>query len=171
VLAVFEEIGWRAWLLPRLEARLSSAKAVILTSAIWALWHVPFQLSGIQHIDGISPPTLAVYISFGIFASGLMIGWLWLQTRNIWIVSLAHGSLNNWGQYAFKFMTDRPVTSDDLLVLSAGSLAQLLVGIVLLTARGMRRRRQPFHRARNPRGAASVGRPGATAHASPIDGT
>jgi hypothetical protein len=47
---------------------------------------------------------LALTVPVGIFAAGLVIDWLWLKTESIRIVSLAHGALNNWGQYAFKYM-------------------------------------------------------------------
>lgn len=52
LMAFFEELGWRAWLLPRLKERLGARLAIIVVAIVWALWHVPFQLSGIQHIDG-----------------------------------------------------------------------------------------------------------------------
>jgi membrane protease YdiL (CAAX protease family) len=130
VLALFEEIGWRGWLLPRLQLRLGARVAVVITSAIWAVWHIPFQLSGVQHVDGVSPAMLALTVPFGIFAAGLVIGWLWLQTESIWIVALAHGALNNWGQYAFKYM--RFVQAPDLAVASAGSLAVLVLGVLLI---------------------------------------
>ena len=97
ILAFFEEVGWRAWLLPRLVARQGVRRAVVTTSAVWAVWHVPFALSGIQHIDGVSPVILALTTPLGIFAAGLVIGWLWVRTESIWIVALAHGALNNWG--------------------------------------------------------------------------
>lgn len=35
-----------------------------------------------------------------------MIGRLWVRTESLWIAALTHGALNNWGQYAFKFMDD-----------------------------------------------------------------
>ncbi len=60
-MAFFEEIGWRAWLLPRLRDRIGPRLAVIATAIIWGLWHVPFQLSGIQHIAGVSPMELAIH--------------------------------------------------------------------------------------------------------------
>ena len=47
-LASFEEVGWRAWLLPRLIDRLGARHAVLVSAIIWALCHVPFQLSGIS---------------------------------------------------------------------------------------------------------------------------
>ena len=53
------------------------------------------------------------------------------------MVSLAHGSLNNWGQYAFKFMTSSGAYDDALLALVNGAL--LLVGLVALQQIGSER--------------------------------
>jgi membrane protease YdiL (CAAX protease family) len=131
ILAFFEEIGWRAWLLPRLVERVGSRFAVMVTSVIWAVWHIAFGLSGIQHIDGVSPVALALTLPFGIFAAGLVIGWLWLKTESIWIVSMAHGALNNWGQYALKYM--QFVRAPDSVVGGAGVIAVLILGTLLLT--------------------------------------
>jgi membrane protease YdiL (CAAX protease family) len=134
-LAFFEEVGWRAWLLPRLAERFDARAAVLLTSVIWAIWHVPFQLSGILHIDGITPTRLIVPATFGTLASGLVLGWLWLRTESIWLVSIGHGALNNWGQFAFKYMKDSGSPEVDLSVLAAGSLALFVVGVLLLWRR------------------------------------
>jgi len=132
LLALFEEIGWRAWLLPRLVDRMGVRKAVVLTSVIWALWHVPFQLSGIQHIDGVSPMRLAMSVPLGIMASGLILGWLWVRTESIWLVAIAHGAANNWGQYAFKYMRDSGGAGSEMMALDMGSVALLCVGVILL---------------------------------------
>lgn len=131
ILALFEEVGWRAWLLPRLLERMSVRRALVFTSLIWAVWHIPFELSGIQHVDGVSPVSLALSAPFGIFATGLVIGWLWLKTESIWIVSLAHGALNNWGHFAFKYM--QFVRAPDSVVGGASVLALLVLGALLLT--------------------------------------
>ena len=131
-LTFFEEIGWRAWLLPRLRDRLGARSAVVVTAVIWALWHVPFQLSGVQHIDGISPAILASTLPVGIMVAGLILGWLWLRTESIWLVSIAHGALNNWGQYAFKYMKDTSSIAKDVLALGGGFLALFAVAVVLL---------------------------------------
>jgi membrane protease YdiL (CAAX protease family) len=131
-LAMFEEVGWRAWLLPRLSDRVGARAAIVVTSAIWGCWHAPFALAGIQHVDGISPAGLALGAPFGIFAAGLVIGWLWVRTRSIWIVALAHGSLNNWGEYAFKYMRDL-VTPSPGALLAVGFVALFVVGVLLLT--------------------------------------
>ena len=132
VLTFFEEIGWRAWLLPRLRDRLGARAAVVVTAIIWALWHVPFQLSGVQHIDGISAARLASTLPVGIMIAGLILGWLWLRTESIWLVSIAHGALNNWGQYAFKYMKDSGSVGKDVQALGGGFLVLFAVAVVLL---------------------------------------
>jgi membrane protease YdiL (CAAX protease family) len=131
-LAFFEEIGWRAWLLPRFHDRMGARRAVVVTAIVWALWHVPYELAGILHIEGVSPVKMALMMPFGTMASGLILGWLWLRTESIWIVSITHGSLNNWGQYAFKYMKESGSPDRDLAVLSAGSVGLFVVGALLV---------------------------------------
>lgn len=130
-LALFEEVGWRGWLLPRLIDRMSDRRAVVITSVVWALWHVPYVLAGIQHLDRVPVGWTALAVPPGIFGSGLIIGWLWLRTESIWIAAIAHGALNNWGQYAFKFVAGAGQSSD-VLVLGSGGLALILTGASLL---------------------------------------
>ena len=136
-LAFFEEIGWRAWMLPRLMERLTVPRAVVVSALIWAFWHTPFALGGIHHLPGIPVLLVALTLPILTVGAGLVIGWLWVRTQSIWIVALAHGSLNNWGQYAFKFMEDGGPGGQprDMLILGAGGLAVLAVG-TLLVARG-----------------------------------
>ncbi len=66
---------------------------------------------------------------------GLIIGWLWIRTESIWLVAIAHGALNNWGQYAFKYMKDSvtpEAVGSDLAALRAAGVALLVVGVFLL---------------------------------------
>ncbi|HEX5108994.1 MAG TPA: CPBP family intramembrane glutamic endopeptidase [Vicinamibacterales bacterium] len=130
-LALFEEVGWRAWLLPQLARRIGARRAVVATAVIWALWHVPFGLSGIQHVDGVSPVRLALSLPIGVAISGLVLGWLWLRTESIWLVSIAHGAFNNWGQYALKYMKD-PVVASPEQALGTGFVALFVVACLLL---------------------------------------
>jgi membrane protease YdiL (CAAX protease family) len=141
-LALFEEIGWRGWLLPRLIDRMSDRRAVVITSVVWALWHVPYALTGIQHLDRVPVGWTALAVPPGIFGSGLIIGWLWLRTQSIWIAAIAHGALNNWGQYAFKFVAGAGQSSD-LLVLGSGSLALIFTGTSLLLFEDPKRKPSP----------------------------
>ncbi len=67
----------------------------------------------------------------GHIGAGNVIGWLWIRTRSIWLVTLAHGALNNWGQYAFKYMADGP-GENNIWLLVALNLTLFTVGIAFL---------------------------------------
>jgi membrane protease YdiL (CAAX protease family) len=58
--AMGEELGWRAFLLPRLERRLSPRVAALVMAITWALWHLPaFFFPGMpqQHLPTIAFPS------------------------------------------------------------------------------------------------------------------
>ncbi len=130
-LVFFEEIGWRAWMMPKLLGLLPARQALVAGALIWALWHVPFLLCGILYIPGLSLTYALALHPIGIFGSGLVINWFWLRTRSIWIVVLAHGALNNWGQYAFKFMQDTR-QSHIIWLFSGVNGTLLLLGLILV---------------------------------------
>jgi len=134
-LAFFEEVGWRGWLMPSLTNRMSVRRAVALSAVIWAFWHTPFAIGGIHYLPGIPALLIVLTLPMLTIGAGLVIGWLWIRTESLWMVALAHGALNNWGQYAFKFMGDEGSGGEprDMLVLAAGGLAVLGVGILLIT--------------------------------------
>ena len=67
-----------------------------------------------------------VLMPLGQIGAGIFLGWLWLQTRSIWMLALAHGALNNWGQYACKFMDAPPDV--EFWLLTAVNLALLALG-------------------------------------------
>jgi len=137
VLAFFEEIGWRAWLLPRLIERFDIKKGVVICSVIWALWHVPFIIGGLHHIKHAPMWSLLLFYPLGNIGVGIVLGWLWVRTESIWIVSIAHGSLNNWGQYLFKFMNDSTTQADAIALIAALNLSLFVLGMIFL---GMLRR-------------------------------
>src|SRR5205809_743227 len=76
VLACFDEIGWRAWLIPQLAARMGARGAVVASAILWACWHMPFALAGISFVDGIPIWLMAIILPFGVVGTGLVLGWL-----------------------------------------------------------------------------------------------
>jgi membrane protease YdiL (CAAX protease family) len=91
--ALGEEIGWRGFLLPRLlQAGVHQWAALILSGAIWGLWHAPLIIRG-QNYPG--HPYLGVVL-MTVFCSllGVIFGWLRLASSSVWAPALAHGSLN-----------------------------------------------------------------------------
>ena len=161
-LAFFEEVGWRGWMLPQLMDRLSVKRAVAVSALIWAFWHTPFALGGIHDLPGIPILLVVLTLPIATIGAGLVIGWLWVRTESIWMVALAHGALNNWGQYAFKFMQDGGPGGQprDMAILASGGLALLIVGS-LLVARGFSSAPPGRERSTEPRVMAAQQRDGA----------
>lgn len=135
VLAFFEELGWRAFMLPRLVSRIGARRGAAASALICALWHIPFAISGLQHVENLSPLALALVSPVGQFGAALFLAFLWLKTGSIALVSLSHGALNNWGQYAFKFI--HTAGPRDLELFALVNLTLLAVGIVALAHLGV----------------------------------
>ncbi len=91
VFALGEELGWRGYLLPQL-LPLGQWKAMVVSGAIWGVWHAPAILQG-HNYPGY--PVLGVFMMI-IFCVllGIIISWMYLNTKSPWVAALAHGSVN-----------------------------------------------------------------------------
>lgn len=86
-----EEYGWRGYLLPQL-LPLGQWPALLLTGAIWGVWHAPLLLIGWNypkhHVLGVLLFTIALTII------GTLIGWTRLATGSVWPAVIAHAALD-----------------------------------------------------------------------------
>ncbi len=89
-----EELGWRGWLLPSLRP-LGTWPALVITGAVWGLWHSPVMLLGYN----FSQPNLfgVGLMVVGCVLYGVIVGWLRLRTASIWPSVFAHGAFNASG--------------------------------------------------------------------------
>lgn len=140
MLAFGEEIGWRGWLLPSL-LPLGTWPALLLSGAIWGLWHSPLILLGYN----FAQPNLfgvAMMIA-GCTVYGVLIGWLRLRTGSIWPSVFAHGAFNAAGGFLLLVVladtTPDPVASGPL-----GWVAWIMMAAVIVILLGFGQfRRQP----------------------------
>jgi membrane protease YdiL (CAAX protease family) len=66
--AVGEELGWRGFLLPRLQARMGVVRAAWMMGVLWGLWHLPaFFTPGLPHRFMPMPLVLPLIATFGVF--------------------------------------------------------------------------------------------------------
>ncbi|MFI7220837.1 lysostaphin resistance A-like protein [Micromonospora maritima] len=85
--ALLEELFYRRWLQTRWESLLGRWPAIVLTSLVWAAWHVAIQGSGRPGVD-----LAAVIVNQGVI--GLFLGYLWSRYRRMWPLLAAHGAVN-----------------------------------------------------------------------------
>jgi membrane protease YdiL (CAAX protease family) len=102
IFALGEELGWRGFLLPRLLS-LGQWRAILISGAIWGIWHAPAILQGHNY------PTRPVAGVFMMVVFCVLVGaifsWLYLRTGSPWAPALAHGSLNASAGLPFLFLT------------------------------------------------------------------
>lgn len=95
---VWEEIGWRGFALPRLQARSQALAAACIAGVLWGLWHLP--LFFIQGHPFASEPYLPWLL--GIVAESILYTWLYNGARgSLLIVTLFHAAINTVGGVAY----------------------------------------------------------------------
>jgi membrane protease YdiL (CAAX protease family) len=94
-----EEIGWRGFALPRLEARFSALVACLILGAIEGFFHLPiFFTNGPSEAGGQSGMPFHGFLLFSI-ALAVLFGWLYNNTRgSLLLAYLFHASVNTWSQ-------------------------------------------------------------------------
>ncbi|MFW6135930.1 MAG: CPBP family intramembrane glutamic endopeptidase [Chloroflexota bacterium] len=106
-----EEFGWRAYLQPKLMA-LGTRKALVVTGAIWGVWHWPVILMGYNYgFDYPGVPFLGplAMVWFTVVV-GVLLGWLTLRGRSVWPAVIGHGALNGVAGLGALFSRGNPNT-------------------------------------------------------------
>ncbi|MFG3441051.1 CPBP family intramembrane glutamic endopeptidase [Nonomuraea sp. NPDC047897] len=88
-----EEWGWRGYLLPRL-LPLGMWPTLLISGALWALWHAPLVLRGFNYDDGGIAGMVAMTVS--CMLAGIVLGWLDLSSGSVWPAVVAHSSNNTF---------------------------------------------------------------------------
>jgi membrane protease YdiL (CAAX protease family) len=85
LLPVSEEIGWRGFALPRLQARYGALGASLILGVLWAVWHIPMLL-----LQGNPVATLPLLLL--LFLPGSVVfSWLYNKTAaGLSMVAIAH---------------------------------------------------------------------------------
>lgn len=90
---LWEEIGWRGFLLPRLQAKYGGLGASLILGLIWGIWHLPLRLEE-------TPPelhALGFFLIFVLYVVALSVVMTWLYNRtnaSLPVVILFHASVN-----------------------------------------------------------------------------
>jgi membrane protease YdiL (CAAX protease family) len=91
ILVIGEELGWRAYALPRLQARYGGLGASLILGMLWAAWHLPNQFIPGLEFYGYGFGAFALYV----VPMTVLFTWLANQTRGSVLLSwLFHGAIN-----------------------------------------------------------------------------
>lgn len=94
LLILGEEIGWRGYLLPRLELVLSPRRAALTTGLIHGAFHLPLILLTTTYDSVGSRFVVAPVVVTTITFAGVFYAWLRNRTGSIWPVAIAHNTAN-----------------------------------------------------------------------------
>jgi membrane protease YdiL (CAAX protease family) len=91
-----EELGWRGFALPRLQAKYDATTSSLILGLIWSVFHLPlfFTLTGSSQSDWL-------FISFLIstIAMTILYTWMYNNTRgSVLLAYLFHAAANTWSQ-------------------------------------------------------------------------
>jgi membrane protease YdiL (CAAX protease family) len=93
VLALAEEVGWRGYMLPRLLA-IGAVPAMLIVGFLHGVWHLPLMLGTPYYHTGANPMLAVPMFLATLTLAGVFYGYLYLSTRSVWPVAIAHGVVN-----------------------------------------------------------------------------
>jgi membrane protease YdiL (CAAX protease family) len=89
--ALGEEIGWRGYTLPRLQAGRGALSASLILGVLWGFWHLPLWLTG---APGRTPVLYAAFLVSTI-ALSVILTWVYNSTGgSLLMVVLLHATFN-----------------------------------------------------------------------------
>jgi membrane protease YdiL (CAAX protease family) len=120
-----EEIGWRGYVLPRLQAKYSSLTSTLILGVIWGFWHLPKFLT---HWNTLSFAWFMVHI----LAFSVTLTWLYNASKgSLLLVAIMHASSNTTGIF---FPMANLVSSENMGAYIGYCLFEVLVAIIVVFA-------------------------------------
>jgi uncharacterized protein len=135
--AVGEELGWRGFALPRLQARHSALASSLIVGAAWGIYHFPLFLLG----SPIRPFALFLPFAIGCVIMSIFYTWMYNGTGgSLLIVVLLHATTNLPLTVVYERLGERVVTVfwllDAILAITAAVLIARTGAATLSRARG-----------------------------------
>lgn len=147
IFAIFEEVGWRGFLVPKLDsAGTNSYLSAAIVSAVWSTWHLPYikQLAWVYSSEKLMLFIPRFYLA--MFAFAIMYNEIRIITGSVWPAVIMHCVMNSFGH---------PLAADyvgivpgyEYLVSSTGVFMIVFVGLlgIILNRYRMRKALSPIH--------------------------
>lgn len=122
-----EEIGWRGYVLPRLQAKHGALTSTLILGVIWGFWHLPKFLS---HWNTV---TFAWFMAH-VIAVSVLYTWLYNGTKgSLLLVSLFHAGSNTAGVFMPMANT---VSSENMGAYIIYVLLEVVTAVVIILVTG-----------------------------------
>lgn len=127
--ALGEEIGWRGLFVPELLKVTTFNKAMLISGAVWALYHYPLLFFADYNMAGA--PVWYGGLMFTIMVLGISFafGWLTVKSGSLWPAAVLHASHNVAVQSIFTPLTQQNTVTPFIIDEFGAGLA--LAGIVI----------------------------------------
>jgi membrane protease YdiL (CAAX protease family) len=120
--AMGEEIGWRGYALPRLQARQSALRASLLLGTVWGLWHLPRLWGQYEGPAGLPFVWFVLGSILGTVATAIVFTLVWNSTRgSLLLVLLFHAAYSVSGLFLSPAPT--PVALSIAWIVALGAIA------------------------------------------------
>lgn len=137
--ALWEEIGWRGFLLPILQEKYTALKASFVIGFVWGLWHLPIYLAIDPYGDKTIPFFLIMFV--GCFALSIISTWLFNSTRGSLLTCiLFHNAINTSAAYFYGNIKGGELRP---LVIWVGLLVASAIIICFKTKGSLKENKQP----------------------------
>jgi len=125
-----EEMGWRGYVLPRLQAKYSALIASLILAILWAIWHIP---KFVAHWDTMT----FLWFTVNVIAKAILMTWMYNSTRgSLLLVTLFHASFNATG---LLLPVANNLTDTNMNMRAITSLLELLVAAMVIWYTGAER--------------------------------
>jgi len=97
IFIVVEELGWRGFAMPRLQAGRSALWASVIVGVLWAWWHIPYQFTLNYQATGSAGRAAFSVLTAPIFACllSILMAWIFNSSRgSVLLMMIMHGSNN-----------------------------------------------------------------------------
>lgn len=116
-----EEVGWRGYLIPRLQEKWSALRAALLFTPLWAVWHIPlfWAAPGLSQMDAAAIAGWGLSLALG----SVLLSWLYNATGSVAPAALFHGTID------IAFTSPGPLLLQTVL---GAEVTILALGVILL---------------------------------------
>jgi membrane protease YdiL (CAAX protease family) len=94
LMAMAEEIGWRSYLLPRMQMLLPRRRAAVAVGFVHGLFHLPLILLTSTYDSVGSRWVVAPLVLLSVTSAGVFYAWLKDRSGSVWPVAFAHATVN-----------------------------------------------------------------------------